>query len=126
MYCCTKINKNSSASLLSSLLPGLLLGVLLVTPASVLAKTYHASPDGKNDYTIGEALDLAEAGDTVFLNDGDYTGHWELGAILTVRDGTEDKPITIEGSEKAVIKGAISSRAVNVFHDYIHLKVQHV
>lgn len=113
-----------SLSSTSSLLPRLLLGLLLllVTQPSVLGKTYEVSPDG-TDYYIGGALDLAEPGDTVFLKDGDYTGHWEKGAIKTVRDGTEDMPITIEGSANAVIKGSISSRAVNIFHDYIHLKV---
>lgn len=126
MDCCAKIYRNPASLLLlpsSSLLPGLLLGLLLLTPASVLGETYRVSPDGTSDYYISRALDLAQPGDTVFLEDGNYTGHWDQGAIRTVRDGTEDMPITIEGSANAVIKGSMSGRAVHVLHNYIHLRV---
>lgn len=121
MECCTKIIKKKKnparVSLSSLLLPGL----LLVTPASVLADTYYAEP-GDDDKTIGTMLESARPGDTVYLGDGEYTG--EAGAIQTVKNGKKDNPITIKGSPKAVIKGSIDSRAVNVFHDYIHLKVR--
>lgn len=66
--------------------------------------------------SIQEALALAQPGDTIHLNDGVYFQNFD-----TVRDGTIDKPIIIEGGKNAVIKGD-RTRMIQVFHDNIHLK----
>lgn len=69
---------------------------------------YHVSPDGSDINpgspasplkTIQEGVMRAGPGDTVHVNPGEYSEK-----IRTVRDGTEDNPITITGPEDATIR----------------------
>jgi hypothetical protein len=91
-------------------------------------KTYFVSVKG-NDInaglsvetpfaTIQKALDTAHAGDTVQLADGDYAQ-----AFHSVRSGNPKLPITIKGSDKAVVRGEKSnSHVIDINHDYITLE----
>jgi len=80
-------------------------------------------PVGAQDFfvtpsdSIQQALDEAQPGDTIHLEDGIFSESFE-----TIRDGTKDRPITIKGSPDAIIKGDGSGRMIQVFHDYIHFK----
>ncbi len=90
------------------------------------AATYHVSPDGNDRNegtskaesleTIQEALERAKPGDRVLLAAGHY-----MQEVDTVRSGTEDRPITIEGQENAIVQGSGEGRVFEVRHDYIHL-----
>ncbi len=65
--------------------------------------------------SIQDALDLAQPGDTVELQDGEYRED-----LVTVRDGEPDKRIVISGSRNAVLKGTgKESRLFQCFHSYI-------
>ncbi|CBJ32749.1 FirrV-1-B30 precursor [Ectocarpus siliculosus] len=79
--------------------------------------TYDVTVDG-DGFGLAEAMDLAEAGDTVSLQDGTYEQ-----ALETVRDGESGNPITVVGGPGAIIKAQNSaSRSVFVGHSFIELK----
>ncbi len=97
--------------------------VALANP--VLATDLFVSPNG-NDLnngtsnnpfkTIQQAIDKAKAGDTITLAPGTYRQDF-----VTRTDGTQSKPITITGSDNAVVKGAGKGRVVEINHSYIVL-----
>lgn len=97
--------------------------VTLSTP--VLATELFVSPNG-NDLnngtsnhpfqTIQQAIDRAKAGDKITLAPGTY-----MQDFVTRANGIEEMPITITGSDKAVVKGAGKGRVVEVNHNYIVL-----
>ncbi len=91
--------------------------IFLVAPDSNAA-TYEVSAGGDSTLTLSEAMELAEAGDTVFLEDGIYED-----ALETVRDGETDNPIVVEGGPNAILNG-IKSPSVFVTHSFIELKVR--
>lgn len=65
--------------------------------------------------SIQDALDVAQPGDTVELQDGEYRED-----LVTVRDGEPDRRIVITGSRNAVLKGTgKESRLFQCFHSYI-------
>ncbi|WP_020407931.1 right-handed parallel beta-helix repeat-containing protein [Hahella ganghwensis] len=91
-----------------------------------ISHTYFVSPKGDDNHpgtkyapfrTINKALEYAEAGERVYLLEGEYYQD-----VRTVRSGTADKPILIHGSKKAVLKGESGGRVFQVNHDYIHLR----
>lgn len=90
-----------------------LVGSFILNEAS--AATLDVTTSGTE---LTDALSRAQPGDTVRLEDGTYDS-----AVVTVRSGKSGEPITIVGSEKAIIKGQKSSRSVHVRHSYITLKV---
>lgn len=65
---------------------------------------------------IQSALEEAQPGDTVALDDGEYAQDFK-----SVRSGTPEKRITITGSRKAVVKGKSESRMIEINHSYITL-----
>lgn len=87
---------------------------------------FYVSPDGDNDNSgsspshpfrsIQHALQLAGPGDTIHLGPGHYYQD-----VYTVRDGAPGKPITVTGTERAVVHGLTSNRIFQVHHDYITL-----
>ena len=87
---------------------------------------YFVHPQGDNNNsgtsvsspfgTIQHALQLAHPGDIVHLGPGHYYQD-----VYTVRDGEPGKPITITGTQRAVVHGAASNRIFQVHHDYISL-----
>ncbi|MFW5852985.1 MAG: hypothetical protein ACOCUR_03060, partial [Nanoarchaeota archaeon] len=91
----------------------LLVGMLFLNVFFVSAKEYSITPRD----SIQEALEEAMPGDTIHLQDGVY-----YESFVTVRDGTTEKPITIEGSPDAIVKGDGEGRMIQVFHDHIHFK----
>lgn len=100
--------------------------VCLTFEAQSQGAQYFVSPDGDNDNSgsspslpfrsIQHALQLAQPGDTIHLGPGHYYQD-----VYTVRDGEPGKPITIIGTEKAVVHGLASNRIFQVHHDYISL-----
>ncbi|CAM9939140.1 unnamed protein product [Ectocarpus sp. 6 AP-2014] len=118
MACCHSEKKTNSSSLLVSplLRTPLLLLLLLILSPSARAVTYDASADG-DGFDLYEAMDLAQAGDTVNLQDGTYDS-----ALVSVRDGEFGSPITVSGGPGAIIKGSYSSRSVLITHSFITLK----
>lgn len=107
---------------------GLVLPFLLFSHVSGedIEVTYYVNPNGNdmNDglssstpfKTIRHALEVAEAGDTIFLMDGVY-----MEDIKSIKDGYANAPITITGSKHAVVKGS-SNKIVKIEHDYIRLE----
>lgn len=89
--------------------------------------TYYVNPTGNDTHdgkttktpvkTIQKAVDMATAGDTIFLAAGVY-----MQDVLSKKDGTEEKPITVTGPKEAIVKGAKSARIIEIHHDYITLK----
>jgi len=87
---------------------------------------YFVSPQGDNDNSgsspshpfrsIQQALQLAQAGDTIHLAPGHYYQD-----VYTVRDGEPGRPISVVGTAKAVVHGLASHRIFQVHHDYISL-----
>lgn len=98
---------------------------LLALSTPVLATDLFVSPDG-NDLntgtsnnplqTIQQAIHRAKAGDTITLAPGTYRQDF-----VTRTDGTKNQPITIIGSNKAIVKGAGRGRVVEINHNYIVL-----
>ncbi|CAB1118084.1 unnamed protein product [Ectocarpus sp. CCAP 1310/34] len=118
MACCNSEKKTNSSSLpVSPLLRNaLLLLLLLLHSPSARAVTFDASADG-DGFDLYEAMDLAQAGDTVNLQDGTYDS-----ALVSVRGGEFGSPITVSGGPGAIIKGSYSSRSVLITHSFITLK----
>lgn len=97
---------------------------------SSLAQTeslqYYISPEGDDDASglslsapfrsIQRGLQLAQPDDTIHLGPGHYYQD-----VYTVRDGEPGKPITVVGTERAVVHGLTSNRIFQVHHDYISL-----
>ncbi|CBJ34104.1 hypothetical protein Esi_0998_0003 [Ectocarpus siliculosus] len=83
--------------------------------------TYDVAVDG-DGFGLAEAMDLAEAEDTVNLQDGTYEQ-----ALENVRDGESGNPITVVGGPGAIIKAQNSAgHSVFVGHSFIELKVAEV
>lgn len=89
---------------------------------------YYVSLNGKKEAeglspenalgTIQDAVNKAQPGDGVMLLEGEY-----FQDFVSVRNGLKEKPITIYGSSKAVVKGSgKNSRIIEINHDYIFLK----
>lgn len=79
--------------------------------------TSTSSSDSEVVYGLSDAMELAEAGDTVLLADGTYTDR-----IESYVSGEVGNPITIVGGRGAVIKAP--SPSVRVEHSYITLEVR--
>ncbi|MCH7730829.1 right-handed parallel beta-helix repeat-containing protein [Patescibacteria group bacterium] len=89
--------------------------------------SYYVSPLGDDSNsgispdaalkTIQEAINLAQPGDTINLADGTYSQD-----IITKRDGTKNRPITIKGSADAILKGEMKARIFEVNHSYIYVE----
>lgn len=88
-----------------------------------VAADYYVDPAG-NDAdpgtqaqpfaTIQHALDVAVAGDTIWLNNGNYDEN-----LTSVRSGTAGSPITITGTTGAVFRGGGNARSFEVNHSHI-------
>jgi hypothetical protein len=83
-----------------------------VFPASSYAHTYKVKPGD----SIQDALEKAQPGDRVLLAPGRY-----MEDIKSVRSGTAQRPITIEGPGEAIIQGDGEARVFEINHDYIRL-----
>ena len=66
--------------------------------------------------TVQKGIDKARPGDKILLAPGTYKQDF-----ITKTNGTRDKPITITGSDKAIVIGAGRSRIAEVNHNYITL-----
>lgn len=95
---------------------------------SSYADIYYVSPDGSdtndartNDTpfkSIDKALSLAEAGDEIRLDDGEYKQ-----TFSTLKSGTKERRITIRGSRDAIVLGtSTEGRIAEIRHDYIRLE----
>ena len=90
-----------------------------------LAGDLFVSPDG-NDLntgisnnpfqTIQQAIDKAKAGDTITLASGTYRQDF-----VTRANGSKAMPITITGTNSAVVQGAGKGRVVEINHNHIVL-----
>ncbi|HEX5055873.1 MAG TPA: discoidin domain-containing protein [Gammaproteobacteria bacterium] len=94
-----------------------------IMPKASYRRTYHVSPKGDGDGSesaplgsIQEALKLAQPGDRVLLAAGRY-----MEDISSVRSGTKDHPITIQGPKGAILQGDGGGRVFEIHHDYIRL-----
>ncbi|MEM4274637.1 MAG: DUF1565 domain-containing protein [Candidatus Nitrosocaldaceae archaeon] len=103
--------------------------IILTLPQSLSISqdvTYYVSPNGNDNNdglsmftpfkTIMKALKLANPGTKIILLDGIYRED-----IDSVRSGTVDKPIIIEGSRNAILKGKSDNKIIELRHDYIIL-----
>ncbi len=86
---------------------------LNLAPAARAAGTTIAVAPGQS---IQAALDRAQPGDTIRLQDGLYRED-----LHSVRDGRADAPITIIGSERVVLSGAGAARLFEINHSYLAL-----
>ncbi len=85
--------------------------------------TYYVSPSGddvlgdgfsnKPFKTIQHALDLASPGTTILVGEGTYKEH-----LVTKTNGTLSLPITLKAEGKVVLKGADTTRILDLFNDY--------
>ena len=66
--------------------------------------------------TIQQAIDKAKAGDTITLASGTYRQDF-----VTRANGSEAMPITITGTNSAVVQGAGKGRVVEINHNHIVL-----
>ncbi len=114
------------------LVPVILIVAILVVPRlksmMVKGKVWYVSPAGKTGASgtsdqeplasIQEALDRAQPGDTINLADGDYREN-----LRSVRSGTKKAPVTIRGTQRAIIYGDTTSRnrIFEINHDYLVL-----
>lgn len=90
---------------------------LLFVITALLSLANAAVLTVKPGESIQAALDLAQPGDTIKLEDGEY-----FEDLLSVRDGEEDKRITISGSRKAILHGTGNEpRLFEITHSYITL-----
>lgn len=89
-------------------------------------KNYYISPSGSDSNdgmsfssafkSIQKALDFASGGDIINLAAGSYTQD-----LVTKKNGSSDKPITITGPKEAVVKGGGKARVLEINHDYLTL-----
>lgn len=100
---------------------------LPVTPGSPApGKRYFVSSggnDGNNGLsdkkpfkTIQKAVDLAVAGDTVYLLPGEY-----MQDIVSKNNGSQGQSITISGTKESVVKGGGNTNIVEINNSYIKL-----
>lgn len=105
-------------------------GVNEIVPSLAKLKTpdLYVNPNGNDDNdgrssqkslkTIQKAIDLAQPGEVIFLEKGIYPEK-----IISRQNGTPEKPITIEGSREAIVKGDKETiRIIEINHDYITLQ----
>lgn len=65
--------------------------------------------------TIQKAVDMAQPGEAIRLEDGTYKQSFH-----SARDASQKKPITIMGTRKAVVSGS-RPRTIEINHDYIRM-----
>ena len=105
----------------------IVLGFGIFLTGSVAHNTYFVSPTGNDSLdgrsqstafaTIDHALQFAQPGDHVQLADGNY-----YQSFKSVRSGRPGLPITIIGSQQAVLYGSSKdSRVVEINHSFITL-----
>lgn len=88
----------------------------------VNAKIYTVVPDASSSdvagevYSLPDALERAEGGDTISLEPGTYTDR-----IRSTGPGEDGNPITIVGTREAVLKAV--SPCVDITHSWITLEV---
>lgn len=92
----------------------------------VVGLLYYVSPTGSdlNDgrteasafNTIRKGLTVAQPGDVINLTPGTYVGD-----LSSVRSGTAEAPITIQGPATAIVKGVKNTRLFNITHSYLTL-----
>ncbi|MCY4465697.1 MAG: DUF1565 domain-containing protein [Chloroflexi bacterium] len=103
------------------------LTLLLCLPINAQSgEQYYVHPQGDDNQagtslaapfrSIQRALQIAQPGDAIHLQPGHYYQD-----VFTVRDGAPGKPITIVGTQNAVVHGLTSNRIFQVHHDYISL-----
>lgn len=86
------------------------------------AKIYTVVPDVSSSdvagevYSLPDALEEAEGGDTISLQPGTYTDR-----IRSTGPGEDGNPITIVGTREAVLKA--TSPCVDITHSWITLEV---
>jgi hypothetical protein len=96
-------------------------------PQPSYAQHYYVSPNGKDTnkgtseqdpfYSIDKALSVAEGGNVIHLAEGPY-----YQTISSIKNGTNGKPITIQGEKDAVVHGSPNEgRIVEIKHDYVTL-----
>ncbi|ACH46790.1 putative nosD copper-binding protein [Feldmannia species virus] len=84
---------------------------------SLLLPCFGKTTDLSPKDSIQAHLDKARPGDTIVLGDGEYEQD-----LKSVTHGTPDQRITVKGSRRAVVRGADSSRVVEINHSYITLE----
>lgn len=77
---------------------GALIGLTMVGPSAAAADRTAVTIDVSTAAELTSALDAAGPGDTIRLADGSYRGYF-----TTSRAGTESAPVTLTGSERAVL-----------------------
>lgn len=100
---------------------------LALMAAPACARTWHVAPgagqdgDGSLEHPLGsiqQALGRAGPGDHVVLAAGEYRED-----PVSVRDGTPDRPIVLEGPRAAVVRGSgRSARVILIRHDHLTLR----
>lgn len=94
---------------------------------TIVGTTYFVSLNGNDSLdgmsqntsfaSLQKAFDVMQPGDGVVMMDGVYTQD-----VITVRNGTKEKPITVTGSVDAILQGTgDKARIVEINHDYITL-----
>lgn len=114
------MTKLAAALYTAGTIAGLAAGALVSIPASAAQLTVDAG--AKNDpsrgmfRTLQAALKVAQPGDVVRVQPGTYTEY-----VTTVRSGTPDRPIVIQGSPGAqlVSPKKYDGRLLSVYHDNI-------
>lgn len=100
-------------------------GNAVVDAPKIIGTTYYVSPTGNDTQdglskdhslaSIQRAFEIMQPGDGMQIMDGVY-----MQDIVTMRNGTKDRPIVIMGSKDAIIHGTgKNARIMEINHDYI-------
>lgn len=93
----------------------------------ISGQTFYVSVDGNDGFdglsqvtafaTMQQALHIMQPGDGLIIADGIY-----MQDLVTVRNGTHDRPIVIMGSKNAIVQGTgKKARIIEINHDFIML-----
>lgn len=127
-----KTRRYTALSVVAGLLIIAILSITIARVANVVKEalpakdnTYYVSPTGDNSRTGKEkdkpiktiqlALDRAQPGDAIHLEDGAY-----YQSFSSVRSGKKKAPITITGSKNAIVFGS-QSRVIQIHHSFLTL-----
>ena len=100
----------------------------VVPKAKLKTPDYYVNPEGNDENdgrtsakpfkTIQKAIDTAQPGEVILLEKGVY-----LQNFISRRNGAPDKPILVEGTREAIVKGGDEgNRVIEINHDYIILQ----